>query len=75
MKTEDPILKNIVFISFSAHLLFFGIFSFSFGRKPPSLGYAGISFWGAFLRQADFAGYSLTKHALSLANQPDTAVL
>ncbi len=47
-----PPFKNAVFISMLGHLTALGMFSFSFGYKPPQAEFATASFWGVVLARS-----------------------
>jgi hypothetical protein len=43
----------MLFASLMAHFLFFFLFTFSFGRRSPGLGYPSVNFLGSFLSPHD----------------------
>jgi len=51
--THQQALKHPFCLSLLGHVLFFGIFSFSFGTMLPKAEYSAVSFLGALLRSSD----------------------
>lgn len=67
------LFRNTVFFSFLGHLTVFSLFSFSFGYKVPSSGYAPVVFCGSILSPSDLAARQQEAH-LKLA-LPDMRLL
>ncbi|MCX5714047.1 MAG: hypothetical protein NT033_04415 [Candidatus Omnitrophica bacterium] len=50
---NSPVFRRMLFVSLLAHSLFFGLFSFSFGRRTLRLEYPAVNFLGSFLGPLD----------------------
>lgn len=57
MMFASPIFRRTLFVSLLAHLAFFSIFSFSFGRRDGRLEYPTVNFLGSFLGPIDLVGH------------------
>ncbi|MCX5697279.1 MAG: hypothetical protein NTU54_04855 [Candidatus Omnitrophica bacterium] len=55
---ETPMLRKMLLVSLLVHFLFFGSFSFSFGRRISKIDYPAVNFLGSFLGPLD-----LTRHS------------
>jgi hypothetical protein len=76
----NTIFKKTVFISILGHITIFSIFSFSFGNTIHKPDYAGVSFWGQFLRNSQVSQPIIIPRRDSLVRElsfrpPDTSLL
>ncbi len=75
---DAPMLRKMLLVSFLAHFLFFGFFSFSFGGRILKLDYPEVNFLGSFLGPLDLTWHSNPGKKISLekgnAFMPQTKV-